>query len=99
MFDTLTSSFTAAIKKIRFHDDEKALKKALTELKKNLLKADVNHKVVKQLLGDVELDVKAAGIGKDQFLNSMQTRLHELLKVPGHQGFVFASKPKYSLAR
>ncbi len=93
MFDTLTSSFTSAIKKIRFHDDEKALKKALTELKKNLLKADVNHKVVKQLLGDVELDVKTAGIGKDQFLNSMQTRLHELLKVPGHQGFVFASKP------
>ncbi len=93
MFDTLTSSFTSAIKKIRFHDDEKALKKALNELKKNLLKADVNHKVVKQLLGDVELDVKAAGIGKDQFLNSMQTRLHELLKVPGHQGFVFASKP------
>ena len=46
MFDTLTSSFTSAIKKIRFHDDEKALKKALTELKKNLLKADVNHKVV-----------------------------------------------------
>jgi len=93
MFDTLTSSFTSAIKKIRFHDDEKALKKALTELKKNLLKADVNHKVVKQLLADVEADVKTAGIGKDQFLNSMQTRLHELLKVPGHQGFVFASKP------
>ncbi len=93
MFDTLTSSFTSAIKKIRFHDDEKALKKALTELKKNLLKADVNHKVVKQLLGDVETDVKAAGIGKDQFLDSMQTRLHELLLVPGHQGFVFASKP------
>ncbi len=93
MFDTLTSSFTSAIKKIRFHDDEKALKKALTELKKNLLKADVNHKVVKQLLADVEDDVKAAGIGKDQFLNSMQTRLHELLLVPGHQGFVFASKP------
>ena len=93
MFDTLTSSFTSAIKKIRFHDDEKALKKALTELKKNLLKADVNHKVVKQLLADVETDVKTAGIGKDQFLNSMQKRLHELLLVPGHQGFVFASKP------
>ena len=26
MFDTLTDSFTSAIKKIRFHDDEKALK-------------------------------------------------------------------------
>jgi signal recognition particle subunit SRP54 len=93
VFDTLTSSFTSAIKKIRFHDDEKALKKALDELKKNLLKADVNHKVVKQLLSDVEIDVKLAGIGKDQFLNAMQKRLHELLLVPGHQGFVFASKP------
>ena len=93
MFDTLTSSFTSAIKKIRFQDDEKALTKALTELKKNLLKADVNHKVVKQLLGDIETDVKASGIGKDQFLNSLQKRLHELLLVPGHQGFVFASKP------
>lgn len=93
MFDTLTSSFTGAIKKIRFHDDEKALKKALTELKKNLLKAEVNHKVVKQLLINVEEDVKATGIGKDQFLNSMQKRLHELLLVPGHQGFVFGSKP------
>lgn len=93
MFDTLTSSFTAAIKKIRFQDDEKALKKALDELKKNLLKADVHHKVVKDLLFDVELDVKAAGIGKDQFLHAMQTRLHALLHVKGHQGFVFSSKP------
>lgn len=93
MFDTLTSSFTSAIKKIRFHDDEKALKKALDELKKNLLKADVNHKVVKELLSKVEDDVKTAGVGKDQFLNSLQKRLHELLYVPGHQGFVFASKP------
>ncbi len=93
MFDTLTSSFTSAIKKIRFQDDEKALTKALTELKKNLLKADVNHKVVKQLLSDIEIDVKTSGIGKDQFLNSLQTRLRELLLVPGHQGFVFSSKP------
>jgi len=93
VFDTLTSSFTAAIKKIRFQDDEKALKKALEELKKNLLKADVHHKVVKDLLFDVELDVKAAGIGKDQFLDAMQKRLYALLHVKGHQGFVFASKP------
>ena len=93
MFDTLTSSFTAAIKKIRFQDDEKALTKALTELKKNLLKADVNHKVVKQLLADIEMDLKVSGIGKDHFLNSLQKRLHALLLVPGHQGFVFASKP------
>jgi len=31
MFGTLTDSFTNAIKKIRFHDDEKALTKALNE--------------------------------------------------------------------
>ena len=30
MFDTLTNSFKGAIDKIRFYDDEKALKKALT---------------------------------------------------------------------
>jgi len=34
MFDTLTSSFTAAIKKIKTFDDVKALTKALNELKK-----------------------------------------------------------------
>jgi len=62
MFDTLTNSFTNAIKKIRFHDDEKALTKALNELKKNLLKADVNHKVVKELLSKVQIETKAKGI-------------------------------------
>ncbi len=36
MFDTLTDSFKNAIGKIRFHDDEKALKKATDELKKSL---------------------------------------------------------------
>ena len=40
MFDTLTESFTNALRKIRFQDDEKALTKALGELKKALLKAD-----------------------------------------------------------
>jgi len=54
VFDTLTDSFTTAIRKIRFHDDEKALKKALAELKKALLKADVHHKVVKELIDRVE---------------------------------------------
>ena len=53
MFDTLTDSFKNAIGKIRFHDDEKALKKATAELKKSLLKADVHHKVVKDLISDV----------------------------------------------
>ena len=50
MFDTLTESFTSAIRKIRFHDDEKSLTKATGELKKALLKADVNHKIVREIL-------------------------------------------------
>jgi len=93
MFGTLTDSFTNAIKKIRFHDDEKALSKALTELKKNLLKADVNHKVVKTLISKVELKTKALGIGKEQFLEALRETLNELLEVGGNKGFVFASNP------
>jgi len=93
MFDTLTDSFTSAIKKIRFHDDEKALGKALSELKKNLLKADVNHKVVKELLEKVQLRTKEKGIGKDQFLEAMRISLTELLEVGGNKGFVFAPNP------
>jgi signal recognition particle subunit SRP54 len=93
MFDSLTDSFTNAIKKIRFHDDEKALTKALTELKKNLLKADVNHKVVKTLLARVELLTKEKGIGKDQFLDALSVGLNELLEVGGNKGFIFAPHP------
>ena len=93
MFDTLTDSFTNAIKKIRFHDDEKALTKALGELKKNLLKADVNHKVVKELLAKVQIDTKAKGIGKDQFLEAMRTALYELLEIGGSKGFTFSPNP------
>ncbi len=93
MFDTLTDSFKNAINKIRFRDDEKALKKALSELRKSLLKADVHHKVVKELVTLVEKDVKQAGIGRDNFLRAISQRLHEILTAPGNQGFVFASKP------
>lgn len=93
MFDTLTDSFTNAIKKIRFHDDEKALTKALDELKKSLLKADVNHKVVKELIFKVQIETKKNGIGKDQFLAALRETLYELLEVGGNRGFVFASKP------
>ena len=90
MFDTLTESFTSAIRKIRFHDDEKALSKALDELKKALLKADVHHKVVKDLIATVEVQVKQKGIGKDQFLDALRTTLYDLLKVKGNSGFVYA---------
>ncbi len=93
MFGTLTDSFTNAIKKIRFHDDDKALSKALNELKKNLLKADVNHKVVKELIQKVEIETKQKGIGKDQFLEALRKTLTELLEVGGNKGFVFAPNP------
>jgi len=93
MFDTLTESFTSAINKIRFYDDEKALTKALNELKKNLLRADVNHKVVKDLIKKVELQTKVNGIGKDQFLEAMRVALNELLEIGGSKGFVFAPNP------
>lgn len=93
MFDILTDSFTNAIKKIRFHDDEKALTKALEELKKSLLKADVNHKVVKDLISSVQIETRKNGIGKDQFLAALRGALYELLEIGGNRGFIFASKP------
>ncbi len=93
MFDTLTSSFKGAIDKIRFYDDAKALKKALAELKKSLLKADVHHRVVKELLTVVEKETKEKGIGKENFLRSLQKNVEKILTAKGNQGFVFASKP------
>ena len=93
MFDTLTNSFTDAIKKIRTFDDEKALSKALIELKKSLLKADVNHKVVKQLIDEVGIETRKGEIGKDQFLEALRLTLHKLLEVGGNKGFIFAPNP------
>ncbi|MDR0666589.1 MAG: signal recognition particle protein Srp54 [Campylobacteraceae bacterium] len=93
MFDVLTDSFKAAINKIRFSDDEKALKNALETLKKSLLKADVHHKVVKELLNAVEIDTKKYGIGQRQFLRAIRENLTKILTANGNQGFVFASKP------
>ncbi len=94
MFDTLTDSFKNAIGKIRFHDDDKALKKATTELKKSLLKADVHHKVVKDLISAVELETKKNGVGKDNFLLALQNKLTDILTIEGApKGFTFASKP------
>ena len=93
MFEVLTSSFKNAINKIRFSDDIKSLTKAISELKKSLLKADVHHKVVKDLLKDVELETKNLGIGKDNFLKALRNKLNDILTTNGNQGFVFASKP------
>jgi len=94
MFDTLTDSFKNAIGKIRFHDDEKALKKATTELKKSLLKADVHHKVAKDLIGSVEIETKKNGVGRDNFLKALQKKLMDILTIEGApKGFTFSSKP------
>ncbi len=93
MFEVLTDSFKSAINKLRFSDDEKSLKNALDTLKKSLLKSDVHHKVVKDLLINVELDTKKAGIGQTQFLRAIRDNLTKILTAPGNQGFVFASKP------
>jgi len=94
MFDTLTDSFKNAIGKIRFRDDEKALKKATAELKKSLLKADVHHKVVKELIASVEADTKQHGVGKENFLKALQDKLTDILTIEGApKGFTFASKP------
>lgn len=94
MFEIVSESFKSAVNKLRFVDDEKALKNALDTLKKALLKADVHHKVAKELLILVENDVKTNGIGQKQFLDSIKKNLEEILSVKGkNQGFVFASKP------
>lgn len=94
MFELVSESFKAAVNKIRFVDDEKALKNALETLKKSLLKADVHHKVMKEFLGLVEGDVRKNGIGQRQFLEAVKKNLEEILSVAGkNQGFVFAPKP------
>ena len=94
MFELVSESFESAINKLRFVDDEKALKNALDTLKKALLKADVHHKVVKDLLLLIEEDVKKNGIGQKQFLEAIKTNLENILNADGkNQGFVFATKP------
>jgi len=93
VFESLSSSFQNAISKIRFKDDEKALKRALGELKKSLLKADVHHKVLKELLSVVERETKLSGIGKENFLKALKKELTQILTAPGKQGFVYSSTP------
>ena len=84
MFDTLTQSFKSIANKIRFSDDEKALKSALDELKKILLRNDVHHKVTKEILTQVEQNTKTKGIGKQNFINALQESLQDILKTSRH---------------
>jgi signal recognition particle subunit SRP54 len=91
VFDVLSNSFKSVVGKIRHRDDDKALKRAITELKKSLLKSDVHHKTTKELLSKVELLTKQNGIGQDSFLNALRTSLNDILTTEGNQGFVYSS--------
>lgn len=93
MFDSLTGSIKNAVNKIRHKDDVASLKKATTELKKSLLKADVHHKTTKALVTAVELETKQNGIGQDSFLNALKNELTTLLTTEGNQGFVYSNTP------
>ncbi|MEF3192340.1 MAG: signal recognition particle protein [Campylobacterales bacterium] len=93
MFESLTESFKHAINRLRHTDDERALKGAIEELKKSLLKSDVHHKLLKELLTQVEHKTKEKGIGKSQFIEALKEVLLETLEIAGHQGFVFADRP------
>jgi signal recognition particle subunit SRP54 len=92
VFDSLTNSFKTVVGKIRYKDDEKALKKALTDLRKSLLQSDVHHKTTKELVTKVELETKKNGIGQESFLNALKTSLTNILTTTGNQGFVFSNR-------
>jgi len=93
MFEKITDGIKNAFNKLRFKDDEKSLKRALDELKRNLLKGDVHFKTVKELIHRVELETKARGIGRATFLKALENNLTEILKAPGNYGFVFKPTP------
>ncbi len=93
MFDSITGSIKNAVNKIRHKDDVASLKKAITELKKSLLKADVHHKTTKELVTAIELETKSLGIGQDSFLKALRNELTNVLTTEGNQGFVFSNTP------
>ncbi|MGA1932556.1 signal recognition particle protein [Arcobacter sp. YIC-464] len=93
MFDSITGSIRSAVNKIRHKDDAASLKKAVTELRKSLLKSDVHHKTTKELVTAVEIETKKNGIGQDSFLNALKDELTKLLTTEGNQGFVFSNTP------
>jgi len=93
LFDSITGSIKNAVNKIRHKDDIASLKKAITELKKSLLKADVHHKTTKELVTAIELETKKNGIGQNSFLNALKDELTNVLTTSGNQGFVFSNTP------
>ncbi|CAA6800074.1 MAG: Signal recognition particle, subunit Ffh SRP54 (TC 3.A.5.1.1) [uncultured Campylobacterales bacterium] len=93
MFDLISKSILTSINKIKTRDDSKALNKALQELKKSLLKADIHHKVVKELIATIELKMKTQVIGQANFLKAIKESLADILNIHKNQGFIYASKP------
>jgi signal recognition particle subunit SRP54 len=92
VLDTLTKSFKTVVNKIRYKDDINALKKAISTLKKELLKSDVHFKTTKELVTQIELKTKQQGIGQTSFLNALKETLTQVLTTNGNQGFVFSNK-------
>ena len=93
MFDSITGSLKGIIGKIRHQDDVASLSRAISELKKAFLKADVYHKTTKDLLNAIELETKKIGIGQDNFIKVLKQELEKVLTANGNQGFVFSSTP------
>ena len=93
MFESLTTSLKSVTNKIKHRDDLKALSNAIVELRKLLLKSDVHHKTVKELLLSIEKEIKEYGIGQDNFKKSLQKQLINILTTLGNQGFVYAKTP------
>ena len=93
MFDSITGSLRGIIGKIRHQDDVASLSRAVSELKKAFLKADVHHKTTKDLLSAIEIETKKIGIGQDNFIKVLKQELEKVLTANGNQGFVFSSTP------
>ncbi len=93
MFDSITGSLRGIIGKIRHQDDVASLSRAISELKKAFLKADVHHKTTKDLLSAIEVETKKIGIGQDNFIKVLKSELEKTLTANGNQGFVFSNTP------
>jgi len=93
LFDVITGSIRSVTNKIRHQDDIASLSRAISELKKAFLKADVHHKTTKELLTSIEIGTKNLGIGQDNFTKVLKEELTKILTANGNQGFVFSNTP------
>jgi signal recognition particle subunit SRP54 len=93
LLNKIAESLKTAVSRIRHFDDETSLKRVLDDLRKALLKSDIHHKVVKDIIAAVESKTKERGIRKDHFAKALETTLFETLAAAGNRGFVFADRP------